>query len=443
MKKPFIEIPAELYLQNPFSIEQPAGYETPTNPETSKPLPFCCHTHEVIFSRLNERFEGFPDCCETHKKLSSQKWFKKEIYRKVPSKVVTLLSYTEFVIVSSIDKTEWNAIMIGFIDWCRRSFGHPDIGASQYLTNLQVFLEGGDWDLNEEQRATLLAYINGLFHGAKGLENQTSFDTLWETYSKWLNLFPFEIEAFSGLKEMFSKNLPFLDGPFKFNPYDGTTSAKVVNQETLIIRLQERTKTLLRKSNYSGGLLNTEPTTFLGIQRQFSDAKLRTRVTSVLEDFTKGELAYVDALKEWLAAHVDFFNEIVDLHERGNKSSSTNSYEKQPNNWERLTEIGFHDHLKLYNYQIDKLRTYYLSKSLKELPHVAIALFHCTNFLKALSKNHPINREIHKLLGEILDCPPRKIRGNISRLTPNTNELSKEYRSDLYVPEIEKMLAGE
>ena len=51
---PFIEIKPDNFLQQPFDIEAPSGYEPPVNKKTKEKLPFCCVNHTQQFIQLQD-----------------------------------------------------------------------------------------------------------------------------------------------------------------------------------------------------------------------------------------------------------------------------------------------------------------------------------------------------------------------------------------------------
>ena len=138
---------------------------------------------------------------------------------------------------------------------------------------------------------------------------------LLKLYSKWLELFPFELSYFSKLKKYFSENLPLINEKPIYNPYTGKSKAKITTKEDLLNLLVERTRYLLDKVSGSklekAGILKTKNKIILkGIEilNESSELELKELYISKNDDSKR----YRKNINKWFKNQERYFNKLYE-----------------------------------------------------------------------------------------------------------------------------------
>ncbi|MFY9309741.1 MAG: hypothetical protein WAQ28_11905 [Bacteroidia bacterium] len=312
-RKPFIEIDAANFTISPYKTKATKGYVIPKNETTGKQLPFCCAFHKKAYENANKWFKTFPNCCEPHRAMQSMWWFKKDIYKGLPIKIVSQLSYTEHHILQNIDANDWYEDITEYIEYNQHSFGHPAIGLNHYLGNIKHFItESKKEKLTAEKRKRLLDFIESYYTEPKS--ESISLTQLYEVYSRWLNIFPFEISYFKHLKEYFEKQIPVLNGTPEKNRYSGIATVKMQTKESLVAILIKTTNDLLTQINgvklYEDGIINDANKIKLELLINSRKLKLKDGYNNNLAN---EELQYKEMLSEWFHDEQIFWNSITPL----------------------------------------------------------------------------------------------------------------------------------
>lgn len=314
MKKPFIKIDAEKFTLSAFETKPIEGYEEPTNKDTGEQLPYCCTYHKSVFEVAKSWFEKFPNCCNPHRAMVTKWWFNKNNYTGVPEKIVNQLSFTEYHITKQIENPDWYEDITEYINYNISSFGHPAIGLHLYLENLKHYIKSTSSEIPKEKRQRLLEYIDEYYNPSKTKDGKNSdLNILYSTYQRWLKTFPFEISYFKNLKQHFEKQLPILGDKPEMNRYTGIVKTKVQTQSELIEALTNTTKQLLQKIDtadlLSKGIISDNNKHTL----ELANENHRIKQSSLVCEYSKGEIKYVKILKRWLTNEKQYFNEITTL----------------------------------------------------------------------------------------------------------------------------------
>ena len=201
--KPYVEIDGKKIHMRPRICKPIEGYKPHDN------FPNCCDYHKEASKGVKQWYRKFPDCCEPHRKMMKAKWFDKKIYAKLPKKIIDDLSYTEYHISKRIEKSNWYVDITNYIDYIVWSYGQPAIGVHHYYHFMKHFIGTVRWEIPEEKRRKLLAYVERKYDPPK--QQKTDLNQLHTTYLKWLKTFPFEIDYFRKLKEKFSEKSSSLE----------------------------------------------------------------------------------------------------------------------------------------------------------------------------------------------------------------------------------------
>jgi hypothetical protein len=316
MNKPFIEIDAEHFTLSAFETKPIEGYEAPTNKETGEQFPNCCPFHKSVFEGAESWFSKFPNCCDQHKAMVSKWWYNKANYSGIAEKIVKQLSYTEHHISERINIDDWYKDITDYIEYNVSSFGHPAIGLSLYLGNVQKYIKTTNSEIPKIKRQVLIEFIETYYNSPIDIDktNKTDLNVLYSTYQKWLKVFPFEISFFSTLKPHFEKQLPILNGKPEMNKYTGLAKAKMHTKSSLIDALLNLTNNLLTQINtttlYEKGLL-TEPQK-IKLELVLNERKMKLK-QGYVNSSKDEEQRYRKILKEWIADEKRFIDEVTPI----------------------------------------------------------------------------------------------------------------------------------
>jgi hypothetical protein len=277
-------------------------------------FPNCCENHKQIYNIGVERFSIFPICCEGHKKLIKAKWFRKENYAYLPTKLVTTISFTWHCISKCIDNPKWYKEITDYIEYTKGSYGQfPEgfgspLGLELYLFNLEKNIES-EIEIPTEKKEALLAFIKKYNEPIKEVE-QTDLNLLIGKYKEWLKIFPFELSFLSHLKPYFENQMPILSGKGETNIYTGLTGFKITTKKELINFLVSVTLTIIKEINTRQLFQDNMLTDSKNVQIELSLAKRKVE----LEELDKMDWAdrkgYIKLLKGWLNGEKRFVKEI-------------------------------------------------------------------------------------------------------------------------------------
>jgi hypothetical protein len=415
------------YFELLFEDIQPLeGYKKP-----NKDFPNCEY-HKGVLNNAQEYLDKFPNCCERHKKLNSETWFDKNNYNYVPSKVSKQISYTIHCIETCIEKEDWFKLITDYIEWNYISFGqlpytyHTSVGLPPYINILKNKLSEEGFIPNDKA-LRLLDFIE--HHGELDeKKSSTDLNVLVSTYEKWLKIFPFQLSHFKDLKPKFDKQLPILKGKAQTNAYTGVSYVQMHSKKSLIAILNNLTKTLLDSIDIpnlrkQGGLSDLQAN-----QLEFIEAELSTKTKKITKSFSKGELKYVKALKNWLTIHKEYFKEIEPIL---NTISKEPIKTKLDSFKENLQEGGF------YNLEKVKALTKPNQDKLIELANsnmaYGIAMFDYLEFCTFLDEQKGTKVKANKYLSKLYnekandDTQARHYRNSLVSNKPRyTSYLHKE-----------------
>ncbi|MDV3579880.1 hypothetical protein [Elizabethkingia anophelis] len=315
-KKPFGYVGQQDFIIPFLEVKPIDGYEIPINKKTGKKLPFCCSFHSKLFYGITKWYDKeFPNCCSNHKILAASQHFKKTDYKTVASKVVNQLSYTEHVIRTSIDNSDWYKDITDYIEYNTFSFGHPvSVGNNYYLNNLLAMLEDAKFfeGMEERKKVSLIDFVKSNFEPVKKVQT-TDLNLLYSTYQNWLNTFPFDLSFFKNLKPYFENQFPILKGQAETNKYLGTTKFKIHTEESLIIHLLSVTDSIIKQINtyilYKKGLLKEPEKVKLEIILSEREFELKN---GYLSDSGNSK-QFENVLAKWFTHEKRFIEEIVPL----------------------------------------------------------------------------------------------------------------------------------
>lgn len=293
------------------------GFDIPPSSELKLPdnFPNCCEYHKSLKIRLDDWFKKFPDCCEEHRKISLRKWFDKEKYKNIPTKIFNHLINTEDFISKSINLDNWYEEIIDYIEYNLDSFGIPNIGGAIYWSNLKFYIQNSDGNnegLTKQKKRQLLEYFE-IKEKIKPSEGRSiDLNILASTFQKWQKTFP-DLVFFQSIKRELDNKFPLelvLYEP-KHNKYLGTTKYNIKTQTELIEILIKMTKNLLASID----------TTKLQNENQLAEkdkfvidlisAKHKITQDKLLRDFNTNEIKYVKIIKRWLKNETNYLQELT------------------------------------------------------------------------------------------------------------------------------------
>jgi hypothetical protein len=423
MKNPFIELDISNIHFPRFETKPIKGYETPKNETTNEVFPYCCGHHKSVYEQASQWYKRFPLCCEEHQKIAKQKWFKKSDFENIPNKIVLQLSYTEYHISERINKNDWYKDITDYIHYNVYSFGQPAIGVHLYLGYLKIYIESkNDYPKNKIQ--SIIEYINTYYEKPN---NNTSINILFNTYRKWLKVFPFEISFFKNMKPHFEKQLPILKEKPQYNKYLGISKAKIHTKGSLVNVLLNHTNNLLTQINtttlYEKGLL-TEPQK-IKLELVLNERKMKLK-QGYVNSSKDEEQRYRKILKEWFADEKRFIDEVTPIV-RALPPQPLKTKAEILN--EQLSKYDFFE-LEKVKPLTSKNKSCLIDKISKNGLPYAIAMFDFLQFIQYLEREHfkskyKLNKEVSKWFDS--DKDGRAVKGNISSLLKNTTENKDRY----------------
>jgi hypothetical protein len=295
---PFISFKV-IAIAPPFDTYPLEGYEKQEN------FPNCCDHHKAILNRVVKWLERFPNCCEPHREMQRIYNFDKEYFKDLPLKILNQSDFTRFHIQKRLESEDWYEDITQYLTWNLFSFGGSNIGYSKYILIVKDYLlEKYEVTKIDENKAKLLIkYIDDSISINPNIED-TGFDMVYETYKKWLEIFPFDIPYFQDLKNDYSKKFPAFEGKLVLNRYTRQIEGKAISKDKLVAYIIQATKDLLGKINpkelFRNGV-NSDIEYIIYLE------SLNVNHRKMVEAYNEKEFEYVRLLELWLNNFESFF----------------------------------------------------------------------------------------------------------------------------------------
>lgn len=315
---PFLQFSGDNLYVGQFTVKPISGFTLPVNDETGKRFPECCEAHLDLRNRLRDWYNKLPNCCDKHRQeFEKRGWDKHKAFPGLVQKILTQAIQTEYFIESKIDSKEWLQEIIDYLDYNNQSFGHPNIGAEQFMNHVRHFIRDSSCIEEDAKRIVLLQVIDKKYYSTSKISSQTDLNVLHATYQKWLRLFPFDLTIFSHLKEKFHTQLPIIKKVEHVNQYSGMVSVSLHTKESLISELIDVTDKLITeinayKLNQEGKLAEPDKLKLEYILKE-REMKLSEGYKSQARD---EQTRYRRILKDWLKDEKKFIEEITPLLEK-------------------------------------------------------------------------------------------------------------------------------
>lgn len=284
----------------------------------------CQKTIEAITGELLRRFNGhddqkpFPECCKWHESLLKVKGFDRAKYNDVPRMTAEKIIYTRQHIINNIRKPEWYEEITDYIMYCVDSFGSmpADCGSPLYLDTYYGYIgqqikDAGD-QYPKDRAKKILDFLECMRQSG---DIDESLRVITDTYQKWLNLFPFELNNMFGKDFQILRNqLPLLARTPRLCRYgDDIIYTEIHTKSTLIEHLSTLTHVLLGKINShklvkQGIISDIDKQTF-----DTAGVKLRVRNELNLRDYSQAEKQYGNTILQWLEDQRQYFDTIRPL----------------------------------------------------------------------------------------------------------------------------------
>ncbi|MBL7821272.1 MAG: hypothetical protein JNL65_11715 [Saprospiraceae bacterium] len=412
-------------------VRQIEGIELPDNfPEGEK-------FFKDLYRIAEEFIIKFPDCCEHHKKLTGNLWFKKSDYEELPIKVCKQLYYTLSFLEEREKDEGWVKDVTDYIEHNILSFGQlPEgygspVGLHFYENNLKKWLEWTD-KISTELKQHVLQFLEDQAKPKdEKEEEETDLNLLFDTYKKWLSVFPFEIEYFKELKTQFAKSFPMFVGPMEYNRFIGVAKGKTHSIESLIESLLKITNHLLQQVKSEelvkrGLIADVESHQF-----DLANEAHRLKQTTLLEEFSETEKKYVDLLSNWLQNEKDYFKEIEPFIKVKKTYSEKTKTEKIS---EAINKFGFSELPMVKKLTQSQVKALYDLLGQKDLPY-QIAMLNFLGFIDYVLNNHFKSKfEMYGQLGKWLNSGNniRAVKGNLSTLSLKSREDKTKYTAHLH-----------
>ncbi len=418
---------------------KPAYTEPTTGEHDFNTCDDCQKSLKVISEQIESRFAAFPDCCEHHKELKKEGWFVKDDYKDISKQVSTKVIYTRQHILNNIAIENWYQDITNYIEYTIHSFGQfkylPGLYLEDYNQYIKHFLAVNKDLFTRSKTEQLIGYL--VKRETKEKANNTDLNVLLSAYEKWVNLFPFDISFFQGLKEHYKQTLPILTGKPEYNPYLKMSKSAMHTKDSLLAMLLKLTNELLVTVNTymlnEKGLL--KDTDKIRLEIAFAERKNKldigyinnsvdenTKFRKILKAWFRDEKKFIDDISQSLKAKSDEpkpeMSKVTILRIEFEKLGFTTL----PLIKDKLTEKNIERLFEL----IGKNKTPY-----------QIAMLHYLGFL-ALLFDANSKEKSYRILATILNAKHRVIKGNCLVLSSRSDENRKTYTSHLHSIEAEK-----
>jgi hypothetical protein len=318
----------------PFEVEPTAGVHDFNKCEN------CQKTLAQITQILINKFNGtskchaFPLCCPSHSNLLNVKEFDRAAFNEVPAMVARKIIYTGQHIENNYNNGNWYKLITDYIDWVIESFGTMPKGCGEglflsdyilYVTNRLKNIK----DIPAVKKNLILEYFNAYKVPPK--EHATDLNILVNTYEKWFNIFPFELNSYFGeLKQCYDNEIPIFQTVPEENIYSGISTAKPHTKITLIQALLKLTNNLLYDINAATLLQKGLITNANKVKFELLISSRKLELAELYKNQSPDEeKRYRRILKKWLRDEEKFIDKITPLLEKtSDKLSNTKNEEK-------------------------------------------------------------------------------------------------------------------
>jgi hypothetical protein len=312
----FDEVPFFLFegeiVDTGFDAIPPSDYILPVK------FPNCCKNHPKILAHLMEWFSRFPSCCEWHEELSNKIWFRKEDFGGLPLKILKNLFFTVQHISTKANKTNWEKEITDYIEYNLASFGSPALGSDWYLRYLKAYVKQTKPPLlSKEKRLKVLEFIAEQTDST--VLEPVDLNLLYTTFQRWVQALP-NLDIFSNFKRKYAGKIPsdFLFYSAEYNPYLNQTKLRPRTRKQLLKLLVSYTKDALGKVDSALLLKDGVISDITKHQFDLAGGKRKFNQDKLLGRYSKGELKYVDVMRQWLLNEEEYFASISPLLENSN-----------------------------------------------------------------------------------------------------------------------------
>jgi len=275
----------------------------------------CEKNHKLVLKRLEKRFLNFPFCCVPHRKLSTENWFKRSDFEKVPKLTTDKIFFTWDFIQKFIDDDNWEEEINDYLSHVIETFGsfpleHGEpLFLSSYMNGVKELLNGLNEKKHAKKKRIILDHING-YYNTNPKNKNTDFNVLLSIYDKWYKTFPFDMSIFKNLKEKFSKTIPIIERT-RYNKYSESSIAFPRTKSNLVKLLCNVTNEIITKINslklYEQGKLTDIENYKLEVVIQKRNLKLRQGYHNETKEPNS---RYRKILKSWYADEIEFIKEL-------------------------------------------------------------------------------------------------------------------------------------
>ncbi|WP_127131171.1 hypothetical protein [Pseudoflavitalea rhizosphaerae] len=298
--------------------------------------PDCCPWHQSLVKNIDDYIEKFPHCCELHAKLDpAPSWFKREVWiGTLRQRLLDTYRQTENLWNAKIDEPDYYEHISEFVEYAFYSFGQlprgygSTIGASLYISFLKDIV--ARLKENDPEKARRISeFIEG-FYLQKETVPETDVKLLFEKYSNWLEMFPWQIAYLSPLKQYFASQIPILDGSPKVNRYSGLAKAPMITVKKMMNYIIQTTNTILTTVNAQVLLEKNKLTDLEKREIEVIGARRRHELRQLGQN-AKDERAKVSrTLKQWFSGEQRYLRDMKPHWEKMERSRAGKAVAQEP-----------------------------------------------------------------------------------------------------------------
>ena len=166
----------------------------------------------------------------------------------------------------------------------------------------------------KKRRRLLLGYIDEQRNPKEA--EPADLNLLYKTFQTWIEALP-NLTIFNNFKKGYTGRIPpsFLFGSAAYNPYLKQTKYRPRTRKQLISLLVNCTKDALSKVDSAILLEDGTITSVAKHQFELAGGKRKLKQDALLGRYSKGELKYVDVMREWLINEEEYFTSVNNLLE--------------------------------------------------------------------------------------------------------------------------------
>jgi hypothetical protein len=374
----------------------------------------------------------FPYCCEQHIKLTDEKLFNRNDFVNVPKISAYKYIYTYQHIINNIDNENWYTLISDYIDYAVDSFGEFPTGCgeslyiSEYLQEVKRVLEG---IIPQDRKEKLLVFLNKYIE--PNTNTELDLKIIFETYEKWVNLFPFQLNYyFTHLEDKLKNTIPLFSAKSTKNLYSGKEILSFHTKETLIEFLKELTNIILSelsgKELYTNGVIGDLDKHKLDLLLERRNQK--TLIGYKLNNKTD-EALFRQMITQWLDDETEFFLGLTQVF-NNNPITAKDTLLKEFK--ERIDKYGFSELPKVKALAQPILLYELIIK--QNLPF-KVALLDYVGFIKHMQTNYYQTKyKLYPVLAYILNSSKGGdgVKGQLASLTKNQPVNNGRYNAYKY-----------